>query len=26
VFVSSDEGESWTIVAEGLPSVQCVAF
>ena len=26
VFVSSDEGESWTTVAEGLPPVQCVAL
>ena len=26
VFVSSDEGQSWTKVAEGLPPVRCVAL
>ena len=26
VFHSDDEGESWTAVAEGLPSIRCVAF
>ena len=26
VFVSSDEGLSWSTLAEGLPSVRCVAF
>ena len=26
VFTSEDEGASWTLAAEGLPSVRCVAF
>lgn len=26
VFASSDKGESWTLAAEGLPSVRCVAI
>ena len=26
VFLSSDEGETWTLAAEGLPQVRCVAF
>jgi hypothetical protein len=26
VFVSEDEGQTWRVVAEGLPAVRCVAF
>ena len=26
VFLSSDEGQSWTLVVEGLPTVRCVAI
>ncbi len=26
VFASSDEGETWTVVAEGLPEIRCVAL
>jgi photosystem II stability/assembly factor-like uncharacterized protein len=26
LYLSSDEGQSWTLAAEGLPSIRCVAF